>query len=272
MKQAVSLHWESASRTHVGTVRKLNEDSVLERPDRGLWAVADGMGGHAAGDFASAAVVNALNGITAPASLGALVGEVRQQLQAVNHSLSEEARQRGQEMIGSTVVVLLLFGAHAVVLWAGDSRAYLYREGELEALTRDHSQVEEFVSLGLITREQAEGHPASNIITRAVGVAGRLELDSEMFEIAAGDTVLLCSDGLYRELDSGDIRTCLAMDDCQQACDALLETALARGARDNVSVVLVRALHEEQVTRTHYNPSVTPAGGHTARDDDPTTC
>ena len=186
---------------------------------------------------------------------------MRQQLQAVNQSLSEEARQRGQEMIGSTVVVLLLFGAHAVVLWAGDSRAYLYREGELEALTRDHSQVEEFVSLGLITREQAEGHPASNIITRAVGVAGRLELDSEMFEIAAGDTVLLCSDGLYRELDSGDIRTCLAMDDCQQACDALLETALARGARDNVSVVLVRALHEEQVTRTHYNPSVTQAGG-----------
>ena len=136
MKQAVSLHWDSASRTHVGTVRKLNEDSVLERPDRGLWAVADGMGGHAAGDFASAAVVNALNGIHAPASLGALVGEVRQQLQAVNHALSEEARRRGQELIGSTVVVLLLFGAHAVVLWAGDSRAYLYREGELKALTR----------------------------------------------------------------------------------------------------------------------------------------
>jgi protein phosphatase len=256
----------------VGTVRKLNEDSVLERPERGLWAVADGMGGHAAGDFASAAVVNALDGISASASLGALVGEVRQQLQAVNRSLSEEARRRGQELIGSTVVVLLLFGAHAVVLWAGDSRAYLYRGGELKPLTRDHSQVEEFVGLGLITREQAEGHPASNVITRAVGVASQLELDSEMFEIAAGDTVLLCSDGLYRELDSGEIRTCLAMNDCQQACDALLETALAHGARDNVSVVLVRALREEQVTRTHYNPSVPPAGGYPVRDDDPTTC
>lgn len=272
MKEAVSLHWDSASRTHVGTVRKLNEDSVLERPDRGLWAVADGMGGHAAGDFASAAVVAALDGISAPASLGALVGEVRQQLQAVNQSLSEEARQRGQDVIGSTVVVLVLFGAHAVALWAGDSRAYLYRQGELKQLTRDHSQVEEFVNLGLITPEQAEGHPASNIITRAVGVAGHLELDSEMFEIAAGDTVMLCSDGLYRELDNGEIGVCLALDDCQQACDALLEKALSHGARDNVTVAVVRALYEEQVTRTHYNPSVTPATGHAERDDDPTTC
>lgn len=272
MKEALSLQWDSASRTHVGTVRKLNEDAVLERPDRGLWVVADGMGGHAAGDFASASVVDALNGISAPASLGVLLGEVRQRLQAVNQSLSEEARQRGQEVIGSTVVVLALFGTHAVVLWAGDSRAYLYRDGELKQLTRDHSQVEEFINLGLITPEQAEGHPASNIITRAVGVAGYLDVDSEMFEIAAGDTVLLCSDGLYRELGDAEIKACLAMADCQQACEALLEGALAQGARDNVSVVVARALHEEQVTRTHYNPSVTPAPGGPERDDDPTTC
>jgi protein phosphatase len=253
-------------------VRRLNEDSVLERPERGVWAVADGMGGHAAGDFASAAVVRALDGIGAMGSLGALVGEVRQRLQLVNQSLSEEARQRGQEVIGTTVVVLMLFGAHAVALWAGDSRAYRYRQGQLKQLTRDHSQVEEFVSLGLITPEQAEGHPASNIITRAVGVSGYLELDSEMFEIAAGDTFLLCSDGLYRELDDSDIKGCLALDDCEQACEALLERALARGARDNVSVVVVRALHEEQVTRTHYNPSLTPVPGSTPRDDDPTSC
>jgi len=272
MKQAESLHWDSASRSHVGTVRKLNEDSVLERPDRGLWVVADGMGGHAAGDFASAAVVNALNAVSAPASLGALVGDVRERLQTVNRSLSEEARQRGQDVIGSTVVVLTLFGAHAVALWAGDSRAYLYRQGELKQLTRDHSQVEEFVSLGLLTPEQAQGHPASNIITRAVGVAGYLELDSEMFECAAGDTFLLCSDGLYRELDTNEIRACLALDDCRQACDALLERALARGARDNVSVVVVQVLREEQITRTHYNPSLTRAPDSVSRDDDPTTC
>jgi serine/threonine protein phosphatase PrpC len=132
--------------------------------------------------------------------------------------------------------------------------------------------VEEFVNLGLITREQAEGHPASNIITRAVGVAGHLELDSEMFEIAAGDTIMLCSDGLYREVDSGDIRACLALDDCHQACDALLDKALSHGARDNVTVAVVRALPAEQVTRTHYNPSVAPASGNAARNDDPTTC
>jgi protein phosphatase len=253
-------------------VRRLNEDSVLERPELGLWAVADGMGGHAAGDFASAAVVRALGAICAPASLGALVAEARQRLQGVNRTLSEEARQRGQEVIGSTVVALMLFGAHAVALWAGDSRAYRYRQGELKQLTRDHSQVQELVSLGLLTPEQAEVHPAANIITRAVGVAGYLELDSEKFEIAAGDTVMLCSDGLYRELDNGEIGVCLALDDCQQACDALLEKALSHGARDNVTVAVVRALCEEQVTRTHYNPSVTPATGRAARDDDPTTC
>ena len=100
----------------------------------------------------------------------------------------------------------------------------------------------------------------------------QLELDSEMFEIAAGDTFLLCSDGLYRELDRSDIQACLALDDCQQACDALLAKALARGARDNVSVTVVRALHEEQLTRTQYNPSVSPATGGAAGNGDPTTC
>jgi len=253
-------------------VRRLNEDSVLERPELGLWAVADGMGGHAAGDFASAAVVRALGAICAPASLGALVAEARQRLQGVNRTLSEEARQRGQEVIGSTVVALMLFGAHAVALWAGDSRAYRYRQGELKQLTRDHSQVQELVSLGLLTPEQAEGHPAANIITRAVGVAGYLELDSEKFEIAAGDTFLLCSDGLYRELAEGDIKACLALHDCQQACDALLEQTLVRGARDNVSVVVVRVLHEGQLTRTQHNASLTPAPVTTSGDDEPPTC
>jgi protein phosphatase len=270
MKEAMPLQWDSACRSHVGKVRKLNEDAVLERPDRGLWVVADGMGGHAAGDFASTSVVDALNDIQTPASLGALLGDVRQRLQTVNRTLSEEARRRRQEVIGSTVVVLVLFGTHAVVLWAGDSRAYLYRGGELKQLTRDHSQVEEFLSLGLITPEQVEGHPASNIITRAVGVAEYLDVDSEMFEIQAGDTLLLCSDGLYRELDEAEIRRCLAGEDCQQACEALLNGALAEGARDNVSVVVARVLQEEQVTHTHYNPSVKAPPSDPRRDDDPT--
>jgi protein phosphatase len=264
------LNWSSASRTDVGTVRKLNEDSVLDLPELGLWMVADGMGGHAAGDFASGAIVSALTTIARPSSLDELVSEVRHRLQAVNRRLNEEARSRHEQVIGSTVVALLTFGDHGVVLWAGDSRAYLYRQGELIPLTRDHSQVEELVSRGLLAPEQAEGHPAANVITRAVGVVDTLELDSETLEIVEDDTLLLCSDGLYRELDENAIKARLALGDCRRSCDALIDAALAQQARDNVSVIVVRAADESQATRTQYNPSVAPVSQPGQDTDDPT--
>ncbi len=269
-KDVTDLHWSSASRTNVGRVRQLNEDAVLDLPELGLWMVADGMGGHAAGDFASGAIVSALASIPPPASLGALIGEVRQRLQTVNRQLNEEARSRRERVIGSTVVALLVFGSHGVVLWAGDSRAYRYRRGELTQLTRDHSQVEELVSRGLLAPEQAEEHPAANVITRAIGVAEYLELDSEMFTIAEDDSFLLCSDGLYRELDDNAIKAGLALGDCQQSSDALIEAALAQRARDNVSVIVVRASDELQATRTQYNPSVSAAHRPEQEHDDPT--
>jgi len=264
------LNWSSASRTDVGTVRKLNEDSVLDLPELGLWIVADGMGGHAAGDFASGAIVSALATIARPSSLDELVSEVRRRLQAVNRHLNEEARSRREQVIGSTVVALLTFGGYGIVLWAGDSRAYLYRRGELIQLTRDHSQVEELVSRGLLTPEQAEGHPAANVITRAVGVVDSLELDSETLEVAEDDTFLLCSDGLYRELDDNAIKARLALGDCRRSCDALVDAALAQQARDNVSVIVVRAADESQATRTQYNPSVPPVSQPGQDTDDPT--
>ena len=264
------LHWSSASRTDVGAVRKLNEDSVLDRPELGLWLVADGMGGHAAGDFASGAIVSSLAGIPPPASLGALVGAVRERLQRVNRRLNDEARNRREQLIGSTVVVLLAYGGHGVVLWAGDSRAYLFRGGELIRLTRDHSQVEELVRLGLLSPDRIEGHPAANVITRAVGVADSLELDSEMFALAEDDTYLVCSDGLYRELDDDTIKTGLASGDCRQTCDLLVESALARRARDNVSAIVVRMTDEPQETRTQYNPSLGSTGRAPQGHDDPT--
>jgi len=271
MKNEVKeLHWSSASRTDVGMVRKLNEDSVLDLPELGLWVVADGMGGHAAGDFASGVIVSALAGIPPPASLGALLGEVRQRLQTVNRQLNEEARIRREQVIGSTVVALLVYGGHGVVVWAGDSRAYLYRRGELIQLTRDHSQVEELVRRGLLARDGVEGHPAANVITRAIGVADVLELDSEMLTLAEDDIFLLCSDGLYRELDDNTIKDCLALGDCRQSCDTLIESALARRARDNVSVIVVSMTDELQATRTQYNPSVSAAGRPKQDPNDPT--
>jgi protein phosphatase len=228
------------------------------------------MGGHAAGDFASQSVVDALAAIPQPASLGALVGEVQQRLQAVNQRLSDEAGRRREQVIGSTVVVLLAYGDHAVSVWAGDSRVYRYRQGELTQLTRDHSQVEELVAQGLITREQAERHPSSNVITRAVGVADNLELDSNMFAVQEGDVFLLCSDGLYNEVNEHEIKKLLAVGDCQDSCDLLVDRALAKGARDNVTVVVVRAVDEGQITKTQLNPS-TAAEPRAEKDDDEST-
>jgi serine/threonine protein phosphatase PrpC len=260
MNRVKVLHWSSASRTDVGRVRKLNEDAVLDLPELGLWMVADGMGGHAAGDYASSAIVSGLTQVPSPASLDALLVEVRQRLQAVNRQLIEEARTRREQIIGSTVVALLAFDGHGVVMWAGDSRAYQYRRGELTQLTRDHSQVEELVRLGLLAPESAEGHPAASVITRAVGVADYLELDSEMFALEEYDTYLLCSDGLYRELGHDAIKACLALNDCRQSSDMLIESALALRARDNVSVIVVRITDEPQATRSQYNPSVSATG------------
>jgi protein phosphatase len=122
----------------------------------------------------------------------------------------------------------------------------------------------------MLSPDQVEGHPAANVITRAIGVVDFLELDSEMFTLADDDTFLLCSDGLYRELDDTAIKACLALGDCWQSCDALMESALARRARDNVSVIVVRMTDEPQATRTQYNPSAGAAGRPKKDHDDPT--
>ena len=165
--------WTSASRTDVGRFRMYNEDSVLDLPERGLWVVADGMGGHSSGDYASNAIVSGLSGVQPPASLEAFADEVRQRLDDVNRHINETSAQNKATM-GSTVVGLLANGDHGIVLWAGDSRAYRFRSGELSRLTRDHSQVEELVRQGLLAPEEAERHPEKNLITRAVGIAESL--------------------------------------------------------------------------------------------------
>lgn len=268
MNKANTLHWSSASRSHVGMVRKLNEDACLEHASQRIWAVADGMGGHAAGDYASRSVVGALSNLAESRSLGSMVDSVRSEMRKVNTHLVEEARRRQVKVIGSTTVVLLAYDNHAVVVWAGDSRAYRFRSAKMEQLTQDHSQVQELLAQGLITSEQTTRYPGSNIITRAVGVMDELQLDSEMFEVQEGDLFLLCSDGLYNEVSDDEIKEALAVGDCKYSCDLLIERALARGARDNVTVVVIRALDEEQITKTRINPSV--SAGARVDDDDPT--
>jgi len=222
-----------------------NEDALLECSDAGLWAVADGMGGHGFGDVASAAVVTRLAGYKPGAGPG-LDGGIRQLLRFLllaNDELRSEALRRSRHLIGSTVVALLIpvdkSEAAAAIIWAGDSRVYRLRDGELDLLTRDHSYVEELVASGALSASEARGHPKGNIITRAVGARDHLQPELLRVDLRAGDRFLLCSDGLTRELDDGVIAEILEMPDPQRSVDTLVDNALYRGGHDNISVVVV---------------------------------
>lgn len=240
--QGARVSIESAAATHVGRVRSRNEDAVLDRAEAGLWAVADGVGGGDAGDRASALIVESLARIPSPASLEGFVAEVRATLEAVNARLLREAAALGSgRSIASTVVALLVFGPAFCCLWAGDSRIYRLKNGRLERLTRDHSEVERLVEQGRLTAEAAQRHPLSHMITRAVGADPQLELDAVEGRIEPGDVFLLCSDGLNRVLTDAEIKRRLARHSPAEAVRLLIEATLAGGAPDNVSVAAVKA-------------------------------
>lgn len=236
----------SAAATHVGTVRKLNEDAWLDRPDLGLWAVADGMGGHEAGDYASRAIVHALHDLDPPASAPDFLSAVGDCLAAVNAGLRGTAAERGVSLIGSTVVALLTFDGHFACLWAGDSRLYRLRNGGLEQITKDHSQVQELVDAGVIDADAAEQHPAANVITRAIGAGDVLDLDLRQGRIEQGDVFLLCSDGLFKALPEQDIAAIVASNPIETGAQRLIERALAAQASDNVTVVIVAAREDTE--------------------------
>lgn len=250
------FRWTSASRSHVGLVRKVNEDACLEQPQRGQWAVADGMGGHAVGDVASRMVIETLNGMPPQQRLSDLVAAARERLQAVNKGLRAEAASRNSQRIGSTVVVLLAAGGSCGYLWAGDSRLYLYRSGRLSRLTRDHSHLEELKARGQLSTEDAVSHPGQNMITRAVGAMDTLELDEGRVEIHDGDMFLLCSDGLTTEVSEEEIANALVPGSCRQAVEGLVDLALERGAHDNVSVVVATVEDLYSSDKTMFNPAL----------------
>jgi serine/threonine protein phosphatase PrpC len=225
----------SCTLSHIGKVRKLNEDAYLDRPDIGLWVVADGMGGHAAGDMASRLIVSTLNKLGPLESLPAFIDTVEEHLQLVNRELITRGLKRHQ-IIGSTVVVLLVHGHQCAYMWAGDSRAYLLRDGVLTQLTIDHSQVEIYVQLGIITREEAATHPTANMIIRAIGAEEHLTIDRGILELQENDRYMLCSDGLYKHVTNPEIAQILPHGQPSKAAHALIEAALAGGGSDNVTV------------------------------------
>ncbi len=222
--------------TETGPVRPRNEDSLVARPELGLWAVADGAGGHGAGDVASQAVAAALLALPAVMPAADLPTLLHHTLQAVNTSLYGQGQASGR-IIATTVVALVLGAAGCHLAWAGDSRAYLLRDGRLQQLTRDHSLVQELLDSGEITAEQAASHPQGNVILRAVGAEALLELDRITCPLRPGDLLLLCSDGLYRTLDETELASLLA---AGAGATGLVAAALARRARDNVTAVVLQ--------------------------------
>lgn len=234
-------------KTHKGLVRKINEDACLELADRGVWLLADGMGGHAAGDIASHLVVDSVR-IAVQQSSVLSVQTISDALHQANTALCQySAKQLQGNTAGSTVVALLIDKLHFHFLWAGDSRGYLLRSDNLCQITRDHSQINHMIDYGLLSRSEAEQHELTNVITRAVGVNAYLSIDIVSAVWHPGDLFLLCSDGLNKELSDPEIcQYLLHHRNLAEANRALLRCTLAAGARDNVSCILVKIDNDSQ--------------------------
>ena len=241
--------FRSATASHVGHVRKLNEDSVLARPEIGLWVVADGMGGYGGGDVASRAVVATLDDLQHPSSAAAFRREFESRIAQVNQELRTLARARSSAVIGTTLVAILIYDSHYACVWCGDSRAYLMRGGKLTQISRDHSEVQDLIDRGALTAEEAKTWPGRNIVTRALGATDVADLEIVDGPAANGDRFLLCSDGLVGHLSDAEIAEQIARKAPQKACDDLVELTLSRGAKDNVSVVVVDCLWDDRTIR-----------------------
>ena len=236
----------SAAKSHVGWVRALNEDRVFERPDRHLWAVADGMGGHSGGDLAAEAVVNALCVLSGQP--GPIVDEdVAAALQAANRAIrtrNEEARATS----GTTVVAAHASGDLVTIFWVGDSRAYLVRDGVIEQLTKDHSLVQSLVDAGQLSSAAAERHPQANIVTRALGIDAEAAIDTRRVKLLPHDRVLLCSDGFSRSLREDDFRHQDASPEA--TVGRLLANALERDGSDNATLIVIEIFDPDARTET----------------------
>lgn len=237
------MRFECASRTNVGLKRKINEDSILAAPERGLWVVADGMGGHDAGEVASAMVTDALRCLPETSDVDSLTDSAVDALRTVNGELIALARSsERKQTIGTTVVGLAIADGAFRCFWMGDSRAYLLRDGDISRISHDHSLVQNLVDAGMLKPEDAESHENANLITRAVGVAETAEVDVVSGDARPGDLFLLASDGLTRVVPDDEIALELRRVPPEQAAEKLLDLVLQRGAPDNVSLIIAKVL------------------------------
>lgn len=235
--------WRSHARTHTGKVRSRNEDAFLALPERGFWVVADGMGGHQNGALASRLIVEQLAELPGGSDLNLRVRQLRKSLHQLNQQLSQEltlVSGQPEPIMGSTVVALLGEGDRAACVWAGDSRCYLWRSGSLYQMSHDHSLLQQLVQEQKVSHAQAASHPSAHALTRAVGASDTLILDVIEFTVYPGDTLLLCSDGLYQHLSQDVLGNALNLPSPQLALERLFELALDGPASDNLSAVVIR--------------------------------
>ena len=227
-------------RTHVGLVRQQNEDCAWIDQALNIYAVADGMGGHMAGEVASAMAIEAVKGMAKSGERPG-VSVMREMVFAGHEAIYTHALRNPQcAGMGTTLSVLWHSGGYAYIAHVGDSRIYRLRGGELEQITQDHSLVEELVRARIITKEQARTHPRRNIITRALGTRGENTPDMLAADVCKGDIWLLCSDGLTGMVEDDVICRTLREYPLEQAADRLIDLALKAGGKDNVTLVLYR--------------------------------
>jgi len=231
--------FDTGAATHVGKVRRRNEDSYLVHPDAGIWAVADGMGGHEAGDIASQLIVEALQSIRGTTSATDLLDTCEERIGAANVRLKAMGRERGA-IVGATLALLLAFDDYYACLWAGDSRIYIVRDNMIAQLSRDHTELTDLLVKGVVGPEEARTWASPNALTKAIGGSEDLDLEITSGPMVRGDVFVICSDGLTRHVTDQEILHHVSNGSSQQACERLVALTLERGATDNVTLIVVR--------------------------------
>lgn len=234
-----AITWQSVGRSDVGRLRTINEDAFYHSAEQSIWAVADGMGGLARGDYASGVVAEAFVHFGKSSSLAACIRDLETRLRTA-HANCRSAF--AGERVGSTVAAMLAYGQYSFFLWAGDSRVYRLRGARLRQMTKDHTVAQRKFERGELKANKVASHPEAHILTRAVGVHQTLHLDLDYAAVEQGDRYLICSDGLYNDLSRAEIQHFLEQVDAQTALNGLIDCALEKGGNDNITSIVIDAV------------------------------
>lgn len=233
-----TLRFRTAHETHPGMRRSENEDSFAIHDGGSLWVVADGMGGHAHGRFASSAVARNLQSAHLGGDLQSDAAAIQTAITAANATVYARSHAENAT-IGTTVAALYINGGQAICFWVGDSRIYRFRDRTLQQITRDHTQVRHLIDTRQITQDEAKNHPMGHVLTRAVGVDAFPRIEQKAIDVSPEDTFLICSDGLTACASDDEIADALRELGGTRACADLLQLCLDRGAPDNVTIIVV---------------------------------